>query len=96
MAEAREFNSLTQCLETLISEFNDKYSLFQIQYNDIQLIPYGDDDRINWQDTFMICCVPYEAVTDKEGYVKWFGNKYSIPQQMLGFVALNYNPSDNL
>lgn len=95
MAEAREFNSLKECLLTLIKEFNQEY-LFEITLDDIVITPYGKgDERIGWHDLFMICCVPYDRVNDKDGYLKYYGDKYNHPLQLFGFISTDYENKTN-
>ena len=92
MAEAREFNSLGECINTLISEFNSNYGdCFEVTPEDICICPYGEgDNRIGWKDLFMICCVPYNIVNDKEGYERYFGGRSNCPQQFFGFISTDY------
>ena len=91
MNEAREFKSLGDCIKTLIQEHNKK-GIFHIYEKDVYLIPYGleGDDRIGWEDEFMICCAPYSLVKDKRGYELYYGGRYEHPLQLFGFVSTNY------
>lgn len=89
MKEMREFESLYECLETLIAEHNGKYP-FQLTMGDIVIAPYGHDERVGWHDMFLICCVPYNAVNDKEGYEIYYGGKYDHPLQLFGMFTTNY------
>ena len=89
--EAREFESLGECINTLIQEHNSLYS-FQVVDSDIYLIPYdlNGDNRIGWKDVFMICCAPYSLVKDKHGYELYYGGRYEHPIQLFGFISTNY------
>ena len=88
--EAREFSSLGECLQTLINEFNNSQILFHIKIEDIIIIPYGKDMRVGWKDNFMICCVPYNRVSDKKGYIAYYGDKYDNPLQLFGTFSTDY------
>ena len=91
MKTRREFKSLGECLEILIAEHNELFPWFQISTRDIVIVPYGDDDRIGWNDCFLLCCVGYYEVSDKEGYLKYFGGMtYMHPVQILGMVSTDY------
>ena len=92
MAEKREFDSIEECINTLIKEFNAKYSyIFHLIRDDICVLPYDDyDERIGWRNVKIICCVSYDSVHDKKGYESFFGGKYYNPQQIFGFVSSDY------
>ena len=91
MAEAREFNSLGECLINLIEEFNQEYP-FEVTLDDVIIKPYGNGDkRVGWHDSFMICCVPYSLVNDKNGYITYFGDKYEHPLELFGFFSTDYD-----
>ena len=90
MAEAREFKSLKECLETLIKEHNMKARNFTVSINDICIMSYGQDERVGWRDMFIICCVPYSEVKDKKGYLTYYGDKYDHPLQLFGFISTDY------
>ena len=92
MLTCREFDSLKECLQTLITEFNCKQSCFKLTLKDIVIVPYGEDMRIGWEDQYMICCASYQDVSDKNGYKLYFGGyEYSHPLQLLGFFATKYS-----
>jgi len=87
MKEAREFTSLKECIETLIKEHNELCPVFNVTMEDIVIAPYGSDDRVGWDDMFMICCVPYFEVRDKDGYIKFYGGQYNHNLQLFGMFT---------
>lgn len=94
MKEVREFKSLYECLCTLIVEHNARY-LFHLRILDIVIIPYGSDKRVGWHDMFMICCVPYKDVEDKEGYEEYYGGQFDYPLELFGMFTTDYEKEKN-
>lgn len=91
MSEAREFNSLGECINTLINEHNKKHGdYFEVTPEDVCLISYSEDHRIGWKDQFIICCLPYSSIRDKKGYERYFDGRYDYPQEIFGFISTNY------
>ena len=91
MKESKEFSSLGECLQVLIDDFNNSQTLFHVNINDIVIIPYGDNDmRVGWKDYFMICCVPYNIVSDKKGYIAYYGYQWDHPLQLFGTFSTDY------
>jgi len=91
MSEAREFNSLGECINTLIDEHNKEYGdYFEVTSADICLMPRGEDRRIGWKDQFIISCLPYNSVRNKKGYERYFGGRYDYPQEFFGYISTDY------
>lgn len=86
-----EFNSLSECLNTLVAEHNESCGhIFTLSINDLCIIPYGHDTRIGWKNEYIICVKPANYIIDKDGYKKYFGDLYSTPVQIFGSILDNY------
>lgn len=91
MKEMREFESLGELIDTIVAEHNYSIDWFQITPDDLCIIKYGNgDDRIGWEDVFMICMKPYNSVNDKEGYFNYWHGKYDHELQFGGFFTTKW------
>lgn len=91
MAESREFETIEDCINTLVSEFNESYgNIFTLSTDDISVYDYVPDMRIGWKNQFMLCIKPYSKVKDKPGYKRFFTKAYDIPLQFSGFISTDY------
>lgn len=93
MKEAKEFSSLKELLHYIVFIHNKTVPFFQINTNDLSIKLYSDkDDRIKWNDVFIICFESYDNINDKIGYHKYFnGKEYNHPCGVLGFFSTEYN-----
>lgn len=99
MEEKKEFNSIQEMKEYLVNEHNNNIVnlKFKITTDDIWLSDYGDDERIGWRDTKIITYAPYNKISNKEGYLWWFGKKEEdikdkdLSIGVIGFCSCDYN-----
>lgn len=92
MAESREFETIEDCINTLVSEFNESHgNIFTVSTDDILVYDYGSDMRVGWKNQFMLCIKPYCEVKDKPGYERYFIKAYDTPFQFLGFISTDYD-----
>ena len=85
------FDTLGECIQSLINKHNESWGhVFKLQTEDIVICPYllETDKRIGWKDTFSMCCVEFDKISDKEGYLHWFCNDvYDHPIMFFGYIT---------
>lgn len=92
MNESKEFNSLKDLLNFIVNEHNHLCPFFIISTTDLNIQLYSsEDDRIGWNDVFIISFESFDRINNKTGYLKYFGNeKYNHPCGVIGFFSTNY------
>lgn len=96
MKECKEFDSLKDLLNFIVNEHNYLCPFFIIKVNDLNIQLYSpEDNRIKWHDVFIITFESFDRISNKTGYLKYFGNeKYNHPCGVLGFFSTNYEKFD--
>lgn len=96
MSCAREFISLGELIKTLIDEHNAQFPYFKIRATDLVVSYYGADERIGWRDCFIITYNSYPAISNKDGYERFFGgSKSKTPSGVVGWFSTDYDREPN-
>lgn len=89
MKEAKEYNNLYELLNDLVEKHNSFCSFFKIKISDLNISSYSSkgDDRVGWKDLFIIAFESYDRISNKDGYIQYFYDKYNHPCGVLGFFT---------
>lgn len=91
MLEAKYYSSLGYLVDNLVSAHNEAVPYFHITADDLAIKKYTADSRVGWHDTFAIMYESYDNISDKDGYLRYFGGEvYEHPCCPLGFFTTDF------